>query len=79
VLNPVTIKTERINGRTRAAIECPRLAQPTFTAHDNYNSKKESTPDGGGNSTSAKKYKHVGYNKAALALKLGAMTLKSPV
>jgi len=28
---------------------------------------------------SAKKYKHVGYNKAALALlKLGAMTLKIP-
>jgi len=27
---------------------------------------------------SAKKYKHVGYNKAALAFEAGAMTLKIP-
>jgi MoaA/NifB/PqqE/SkfB family radical SAM enzyme len=41
---------------------------PAFTAHDNYNSKKNPTPDMvAAIEASAKKYNNVGYNKASLA------------
>jgi MoaA/NifB/PqqE/SkfB family radical SAM enzyme len=41
---------------------------PAFTAHDNYNSKKNPTPDMvAAIEASAKKYNNVGYNRASLA------------
>ena len=53
---------------------------PAFTAHDNYNSKKNPTAEMmAAIQASAKKYKTVGYNKAALAfIEAGGNDTKNP-
>jgi MoaA/NifB/PqqE/SkfB family radical SAM enzyme len=53
---------------------------PAFTAYDNYNSKKNPTPDMvAAIQASAKKYQSVGYNKAALAfIEAGGNDTKNP-
>ncbi|MBA2747873.1 MAG: radical SAM protein [Tatlockia sp.] len=53
---------------------------PAFTAYDNYNSQKNPTPDMvAAIQASGKKYKNVGYNKAALAfIEAGGNDTKNP-
>lgn len=53
---------------------------PAFTAHENYNSKKNPTPDMvAAIEAAGKKYNNVGYNKAALAfIEAGGNDTKNP-
>ncbi len=49
-------------------LQCRLWLNPAFTAYSNYNSKKNPTPDMVlAIESAAKKYKNVGYNRAALA------------
>lgn len=49
-------------------LKCRLWLNPAFTAHSNYNSKKNPTPEMvRAIESAAKKYKNVGYNRAALA------------
>ncbi len=49
-------------------LQCRLWLNPAFTAYSNYNSKKNPTPDMvRAIESAAKKYKNVGYNRAALA------------
>lgn len=53
---------------------------PAFTAHENYNDKKNPTPEIANSiEQNAKKYNNVGYNKAALALiRAGGNNTRAP-
>jgi len=58
---------------------CQFGLNPAFTAHDNYNSKRIRRLDGGVSSKVLREYKHVGYNKAALAfIEAGGNDAKIP-
>jgi MoaA/NifB/PqqE/SkfB family radical SAM enzyme len=49
-------------------LQCRVWLNPAFTAHSNYNAKKNPTPDMvRAIESAAKKYRNVGYNRAALA------------